>query len=209
MFLWRSYGAGKSQKLTSQLTNEGNLVVLYPDKSSDIYKSSEQLSTSSATLAFKAVSTGKVEELDIKDCFSGSLLAKASVLKILTKDFSGKMKELGVVIQLLNKDGSRNYFPGIVQTLSKIHSFDTKSNILSNDQLASYFPEGKSWTFIPKIILDGDATLQNSTLNFANIVQRYYCNNGVDVKNFFEKGMQGNFNKLIFLTGLSETKQIQ
>ncbi|MCH8987117.1 hypothetical protein IIA94_03050, partial [Patescibacteria group bacterium] len=61
-----------------------------------------------------AVSTGEIEEVDLKDPV-GNILGRATVLKVLSVDDGGKPKKLGVALQIFPNGVSANITPWFIK----------------------------------------------------------------------------------------------
>jgi len=152
-----------------------------------------------------AVSTGEIEEVNLKDSV-GNFLGKATVLKVMSVDEGGKPKKLGVALQIFPGDETENITPWFIKFPANFRGIvinGDPSTGVSKEEIKKVFQRGTWWSFIPLYDLSSPFISEEMKEDYIPLARRYYQNDTANLLDFITSGLTKSYKRTILLLGIN------
>lgn len=165
-------------------------------------------SSSIATEEFQsilAVSTGEVFSTNIYNSYTNQLLSKAAVLKMVSRDETGSVEVVKVLIRSVLVDDSRDVASGFTRYAAGVREIELSSADtanLSEEELQKIFPKGSRWYLTP--LLSAEYSLEDSFIqDYLYHASLYYGSDFSEVQSYLDSGLTERYRGIIFLADLT------
>lgn len=153
------------------------------------------------------VSTGEISYTDLNNAYTGKPLARATTLKVVSRDKNGSVEVLKVIIRVVPTEGpERDVSSFLLKYAAGIREIELPSNetaTLSEDGILKIFPKGSRWYFSPltaseSYLLSEEGLFPEYLLH----ARFYYGDDFSEVKDYVDSGLVIGYKKPIFLESL-------
>ena len=152
-----------------------------------------------------AVSTGEIEEVDLKDPV-GNILGRATVLKVLSVDDGGKPKKLGVALQIFPNGVSANITPWFIKFSANFRGVVINSDPstgVSKEEIRNVFQRGTWWSFTPLYDLNSPLISEELKEDYIPLARKYYQNGTSNLLNLVTSSWTKPYKRTILLWGVN------